>query len=129
MTELYRRGTASAGLATALRHELVGWMCARGVAAEKAQDIGLASYEAMTNIVMHAYPSGTVGVLELDAAISPHSIAVTVADRGRWHNGTPGDGYGLTLIHRLSEHAEVVRGEHGTMVLMTWYPEVPAAHG
>ncbi|HWM06138.1 MAG TPA: ATP-binding protein [Actinophytocola sp.] len=115
---LHHNGPASAELATRLRRQLIEWARNEGVPADLTYDIGLASYEAMVNSVTHAYPSGTVGPLELHARMDTGTVVVTVADRGRW--GDPATGRGLALIHKLSDEAEVVRGDYGTTVRMTW---------
>lgn len=118
---LRRRGTASVELATALRQELMGWARAEHVSAELVGDIGLAAYEAMANTVLHAYPRGTHGVLELDVSLSGRALTVTVVDHGQWR-GTRvvGPGHGLPLIRELPDHTEIWTDEYGTAVSMTW---------
>ena len=81
--------------------------------------MGLACYEAMANTVTHAYPTGTIGPLELHARLVPGWVVVTVADHGRWPDAPPESGHGLHLIQQLSD-AEVVRGDYGTTVRMSW---------
>lgn len=120
---LRRRGTASVELATALRRELMRWARAEHVPAELVGDIGLAAYEAMANAVLHAYPSGTHGVLELDVSLSGRKLTVTVADHGQWDEGGErviGPGHGLPLIRELPDHTEISTDEYGTAVSMTW---------
>lgn len=91
------------------------------VPADRVHDIGLAGYEAMTNTVLHAYPRGTLGVLELHARLSRQALTVTVIDRGRWREEAPvGPGHGLPLIRELPDHTEISTGEHGTAVEMVW---------
>lgn len=122
---LHHHGPASPELAARLRRQLIEWARNEGIPADTTYDIGLACYEAMANTVTHAYPNGTVGPLELHARLDPGALVVTVADRGRWgedensterHHG----GRGLELIHKLTEDAEVLRGEYGTTVRMSW---------
>src|SRR3954454_14647921 len=91
----------------------------RGSPPDTTDDIGLASYEAMANAVTHAYPYGTIGPLELHARLVPGWVVVTVTDHGR-RPDQPRAGYGLELIRRLSDDAEVVRGDYGTTVRMSW---------
>ena len=144
---LHHHGPASPQLAARLRRQLIEWARNEGIPSDTTYDIGLASYEAMANTVVHAYPHGTVGPLELHARLDPGAVVVTVADRGRWHDaeaeagtekGTESDtetdtepdiepggeeehgGRGLDLIRRLSDDSEVVRGEYGTTVRMSW---------
>lgn len=118
---LHHHGPASPELATRLRRQLVAWARNKGVPADTTYDIGLASYEAMANTVVHAYPGGTVGPLELHARLADGTVEVTVADRGRWSDDeVPADGRGLELIRKLSPGALILRGEYGTTVRMCW---------
>ncbi|MGH3759286.1 ATP-binding protein [Actinophytocola sp.] len=119
---MHHHGPASPQLATRLRRQLTEWARDEGLPADTTYDIGLACYEAMANTVTHAYPSGTIGPLELHARLDSGSVEVTVADRGRWQEGAVGSGggHGLTLIRRLTAHSEVQRGEYGTTVRMSW---------
>jgi serine/threonine-protein kinase RsbW len=116
---LHHHGPASPEVATRLRRQLVEWARHEGIPAATTDDIGLACYEAMANAVTHAYPYGTIGPLELHARLVPGWVVVTVTDHGRWPE-QPHPGYGLDLIRRLSDDAEVVRGDYGTTVRMSW---------
>lgn len=119
--DLHRHGVASAELATRLRHELVQWANDLRVPLHTVQDVGLASYEAMANAVVHAYPPGTAGVVELDASLDPDALTVTVTDHGRWRTGEHSSGgNGLPLIRGLPEQTSIAPGEHGTTVSMRW---------
>ncbi len=62
-----------------LRHELVGWALRAGVAADRAQDIALASYEALANVADHAY-NGDRGTVDLDALRHPGRVEVVITD-------------------------------------------------
>jgi serine/threonine-protein kinase RsbW len=117
---LHHQGPASPEVATRLRRQLVEWARHEGLPADTTYDIGLACYEAMANTVTHAYPRGTVGPLELHARLVPGWVVVTVTDHGRWPDPGHGPGFGLELIQRLSDDAEVVRGDYGTTVRMSW---------
>lgn len=118
---LHRRGVASAEFATRLRRELVQWANSLRVPMETVQDVELASYEAVANAVVHAYPAGTTGVVEVDARLAPDSLTVTVTDHGQWRTDDhPSSGHGLPLIRRLSGQTNIAPGEHGTTVSMRW---------
>jgi serine/threonine-protein kinase RsbW len=117
---LHHHGPASPQLAARLRRQLIEWARNEGIPADTTYDIGLACYEAMANTVTHAYPDGTVGVLELHARLDTGSLVVTVTDRGRWDEEGSDGGRGLALIRSLSDEAEVRRGDYGTTVRMTW---------
>ncbi len=115
---------ASAEEATRLRRQLTSWLRDLGMSTDTVDTIGLASYEAMANVVIHAYPPGTVGRLAVSAQLDHDAITVTVTDRGRWKPALTGrrplHGRGLLLIRRLAERVAVIRGEQGTTVSMTW---------
>ena len=53
-------------LVTNLRRELSDWLQAVGVSTNIAYDLALSCYEAMANVVVHAYPTDTTGFLGLD---------------------------------------------------------------
>ncbi|HEV7651222.1 MAG TPA: ATP-binding protein [Actinophytocola sp.] len=117
---LHHHGPASPELATRLRRQLVEWARQEGIPADTTYDIALACYEAMANAVTHAYPNGTTGALDLHARLVPGWVIVTVTDHGRWPDAGAPRGRGLELIRRLSDDAEVVRGDYGTTVRMSW---------
>ena len=120
-TWLHHRGVASAESVTSLRTELAKWLRTVGVSADVAYDLVLSSYEAMANVVAHAYPAGTTGFLNLDAHLGKDDITVTVRDRGSWKPTTGTGGRGLALMRHLSNGMDLTRGEHGTTVDMRWH--------
>ena len=115
---------ASAEEATRLRRQLTGWLRDLGMSADTVDTIGLASYEAMANVVTHAYPPGTVGRLAVSAQLDHDTITVTVTDRGRWKPAQAEPqllhGRGLLLIRHLAEQVAVDPGEQGTTVSMSF---------
>jgi len=126
-TRFDRQGPASAQEATRLRHQLVSWLRDLGTPAQLVDSIGLAAYEAMANVVTHAYPPGTAGRLELRAEFDRDTITVTVTDHGRWKKPAreepkpePLHGRGLVLIRNLAHQADVSSGERGTTVSLRW---------
>jgi anti-sigma regulatory factor (Ser/Thr protein kinase) len=123
-TRFDQHGPASVEEATRLRRQLTNWLRDLGTPADIVDTIGLATYEAMANVVTHAYPPGTAGHLELRARLSQDAITVTVTDRGRWKPARaerePSHGRGLLLIRNLADQAEVSSGEHGTTVSLRW---------
>ena len=58
------------------------------IAAEKHLDhsltlsLNLALEEAVTNVIMYAYPEGTDGLVDIEAIISEHSLSFIVSDSG-----------------------------------------------
>nr|WP_255410259.1 ATP-binding protein [Amycolatopsis sp. CA-128772] len=65
----------------ALRERISHW--AAGLRPEQVLDVEIAVYEAMANVVVHAYP-GRLGTFALLAPNRDDSLTVTVADHGRW---------------------------------------------
>ncbi|GAB3575408.1 ATP-binding protein [Amycolatopsis endophytica] len=126
---LHRLVPARSHNATSLRHALTRWAHEVKLPDDTAEAMALATYEAMVNVVTHAYPARADGSLELSAELRGNAVDVTVSDRGRWlppaEDPGPLHGRGLPLIHALSDRAEVAPGPGGTTVRMRW-PALPS---
>jgi serine/threonine-protein kinase RsbW len=87
-------------------------------------DIRLAVTEACTNVVVHAYPDGHDGPLEVLAALLDDELNVVVRDHGPGivpRPDSPGLGLGLPLIASLAESVQLGRDEQErTEVRMTF---------
>lgn len=87
-------------------------------------DIRLAVTEACTNVVVHAYPDGEEGPLEVQATLAGEEILIVVRDEGDGivpRPDSPGLGLGLPLIASLAEAVQLGRDEHEhTEVRMTF---------
>ncbi|WP_163505890.1 ATP-binding protein [Fodinicola acaciae] len=127
VSDLYHRVPALAGELPALRHELAAWSGSAGLSPQAAQVIVLASYEAMANVVDHAYRN-VRGALELRAVCEPDggsgaAVNITVTDFGRWRP-LPADpgvrGRGLLLMRRLATRTDIDATERGTTVTLWW---------
>lgn len=109
----------------ALRHELVGWVLGAGLGPDRAQDIALASYEALANVADHAY-DGERGTVDLDAYLRPGRVEVVITDHGRWRTPVPDPrpvtlrGRGLMLLHASADRADIRSTDEGTVVVLTW---------
>lgn len=108
-----------------LRSALVDWAAAIGLTGDVASELVLAGYEAMTNVVEHAYGEGS-GVLDLEASRpqARGSVVVIVRDQGHWRPPPPGPrllgGRGLALIEALADNVVIDRSDRGTTVRMCW---------
>jgi anti-sigma regulatory factor (Ser/Thr protein kinase) len=108
-----------------IRHALIAWAQHAGVSAEHLDAVVLATYEAMANVVTHAYPHHR-GTFDMHAACRPEArqVNVTVADRGCWRpppaRAIPHHGRGMQLIQALAADATVDPGARGTTVHMRW---------
>ncbi|MGH2855319.1 MAG: ATP-binding protein, partial [Solirubrobacteraceae bacterium] len=78
--------------------------------AQTLSDIRLAVTEACTNVVVHAYPDGEEGPMEVLATLLVDELRVVVRDEGKGigpRPDSPGLGLGLPLIASLTESVEL----------------------
>jgi len=109
--------------AAMLRRRFRGWVGAL-TDADTADDLALAVYEALANVVDHAYVERSVpGLMTLWAVVScplltGRDLVVTVLDEGAWRPGTgPGwRGRGLPLMRELMHATTVLSDDRGTTV-------------
>lgn len=105
-----------------IRQRLAAWARASGAGTELVDDIALATYEALANVVDHAYPDGKVEAW-LDARRDRRGIVVTIGDHGRWRQ-PPSDpgirGRGLAMMRALTQRMTVERSPSGTTVTLCW---------
>lgn len=118
------RVPAAADHLPTLRRELSRWAARTGLGDDEVEALALATYEAMANVVEHAYSEG-VGGLDLEAVCLPEEnrVQVTVSDQGEWlapSEPSPYRGRGLELIRRLAQETDVTTGDEGTAVRMSW---------
>jgi serine/threonine-protein kinase RsbW len=119
---LTRRVPATRADASAIRRDFRDWL-AELADPDAVDDLTLAVYEALANVVDHAYASAVAtGEMRLWAAVSPplaggRDLVVTVSDDGSWRRGqgVGWRGRGLPLMHTLA-HASVISGATGTTV-------------
>ncbi|MEC3982513.1 ATP-binding protein [Amycolatopsis sp. H20-H5] len=109
-----------------LRHTLTAWALEAGIEPDRAQDISLASYEALANVADHAYNGTGAGVVDLDAVRHPDRVEVVITDHGRWrapvHDPSPVSlrGRGLLLLRASADEADITAGDDGTVVTLRW---------
>ncbi len=123
-TVYYRAGPATSDQLRPIRRALAGWARSLGATEDTVEAITLATDEAMSNVVSHAY-LGRTGEFELRADLAPAAgrIEITVRDQGRWQSARtpdPRHGRGLTLIRALAERSGIDRTAAGTTVRMSW---------
>jgi serine phosphatase RsbU (regulator of sigma subunit)/anti-sigma regulatory factor (Ser/Thr protein kinase) len=119
---------ASARQLGPVRHALRDWLLERGVDEDHAGEVLLATSEAATNAVEHAYRDGAGGpeLVGVMATLEGDEVVVDVRDTGRW-KARPSDttrGRGLAIARQLGD-LEVRSGPSGTTV--TFRSSVSAA--
>lgn len=113
---------ATAPNARNLRVRFQEWL--RGVGASPAlvDDLGLAVYEALANVVEHAYPPDhPEPVMCLKALRDGDHLLIMVADRGRWRGPqepqeTGYRGRGLAVMRCFAREVDVHPTSQGTAV-------------
>ncbi|WP_414938244.1 ATP-binding protein [Amycolatopsis sp. cmx-11-51] len=123
--ELAHEVSAVSAQAARLRNVLAEWARAQGLSAELAEDVKLTAYEAMTNVIRHAYAGGTDNLMTVTAVRAAGWITITVADTGSWREGhRPGGGRGVPIIATFAPKSSVTTTSAGTTVSVSW----PLAH-
>lgn len=114
-----------------IRHVLGGIGDALALHPEVLSDVKLAVSEACANAVVHAYPEGEPGLLDLEITSRPGRIEAVVRDHGRGmmpRADSPGLGVGLPLMASLSTSLELTnRPDGGTEVRMSFEDQDPDA--
>jgi len=112
-----------------IRHSLAQWAAAAALPPDDVDDLVIAVYEAMANVLDHAYDRPQRCYFDLHAVRTDDRVEVVVADSGHWRTppADPGHrGRGLALIRRLADHVDLRHDECGTTVAMSWYlPDSP----
>jgi serine/threonine-protein kinase RsbW/stage II sporulation protein AB (anti-sigma F factor) len=82
------------------RRRITAFASAHGADRRLQADIAHAVTEAVTNVIVHAYPPGRVGSLSIAADIEEDGLEIVVTDDGEgFRPGTsPGLGAGLSII-------------------------------
>jgi anti-sigma regulatory factor (Ser/Thr protein kinase) len=101
-----------------IRRNLGRWLSGHAVPKADADDIILASSEACSNSIEHAYGPGQ-GYVDIEAEVRAGEITIVVRDSGTWRASRNGDrGRGLSFIEACMDSCTVTRGETGTEVRM-----------
>ena len=107
-----------------VRHALAGLAEQIGMDEAATADLKTVVTEACMNVVVHAYPEGEIGLLEVEAVPDEGGLMVAVRDFGRGISPRPGVErpslrIGLALIAALSSSFEISGGvERGTEIRM-----------
>jgi anti-sigma regulatory factor (Ser/Thr protein kinase)/putative methionine-R-sulfoxide reductase with GAF domain len=110
--------SASAEQLIVVRRALRRWLRGDRVTPADVSATVLATNEACSNAVEHAYGPGEA-TFEVEAERGGHTVEVTVRDRGRWREPRGEHrGRGLMMMRAAMDEVEVVPGESGTTVRM-----------
>jgi serine/threonine-protein kinase RsbW len=119
--QLTRCYPAVPGTVPQARRALTEFAESAGATDEQIEAIRLATSEAVTNAVVHAY-AGRPGEIHVSAAVAGDELWVLVADDGRGlhpREDSPGLGMGLALISDASDGFAIVnRSTGGTEIRM-----------
>lgn len=103
-----------------LRARFQHWLQTLGAPAALVDDLALAVYEALANVVEHAYPPDHPHpMMRLHAEAKHHQVLITISDHGRWRTPLPEPGYrgrGLTMMRSLSTELHLHPTPEGTTV-------------
>ena len=121
-----REATATADAVGPLRRWVESLCDNTGASERRCADVVLATSEALTNVVMHAYVDRPgPGPMRIRAEQVDHRLLVEVEDDGvglRPRVDSPGAGFGLALIASLAAELEFASGPtgDGTLVRMAF---------
>jgi anti-sigma regulatory factor (Ser/Thr protein kinase) len=102
----------------AIRRLLRGWLADAGADRRAIEAVLLASGEACTNAIEHAYGPGEQ-TFELEGMRDGDAIELVIRDQGRWRAPRGQNrGRGLGLMETFMDEVEVTPGEDGTAVRM-----------
>ena len=105
-----------------LRRRLDPWLRAHGAPPQLVTDILIATGEAVSNAMEHAYGFDQGRQVEVLARVAGTTIEMRVTDRGMWRPARePSDerGRGLQIMRGLMDDVSVESEQHGTTVVLT----------
>ncbi len=118
---LSERYPALPGSVSAARHAVLKFAAAKGATERQLEAIAVATSEALTNAVVHAYPA-SAGWIEVDGWFAGGELWLIIADDGcglRAGSQGRGLGLGLALIARMADGLSIHdRSSGGTGIRM-----------
>lgn len=108
----------------ALRTAVAQFLASAGAPDAMVQTVKLAVSEALTNVVLHAYPDTDPGPVSVTAVLDGNAVEVVISDEGRGmvpRADSPGAGLGLPIIAQLAAAVEISHGAgDGTRLKMSF---------
>jgi anti-sigma regulatory factor (Ser/Thr protein kinase) len=115
--ELTARATTS--IVPDLRRTVARWLVSQGCTEDERLDIALATSEAASNAIEHAY-GASEATFTVRCERNGDVIRTIVRDTGRWRETKPfGRGRGLKVMRGLMDSVDVKTGGSGTTVTLT----------
>lgn len=108
-----------------MRAQIKEFLSTIGATPQVAADIVLATSEAVSNAIEHAYPQAVTGDVRMHAGYNSNgTVRIEIADDGAFLDRTPpaGRGRGLAIMRGVAREVKILR-QNGTRVIMTF--EVP----
>lgn len=106
---------------TAARHAASAFVQQAGAGPSVCENVALAVSEAVTNVVLHAYPDAAgPGDVQIRASVTDDTLHVAIADDGRGMQGrpdSPGLGLGIGLMQKVSQGFDICERESGGVEL------------
>ena len=92
-----------------------------------SERIGLAVSEAVTNVVLHAYPGEAIGPVQVTGWADDDAVHIAVRDFGVGLTPDPGrrGGWGLTVIGSVADHVVISSTEFGVEIVMRFVRRRP----
>ena len=98
-----------------------------------ADSLNLALEEAVTNVILYAYPEGTDGEVNIDAAVADHALTFTIVDGGKPFDPTareavdinagveerPVGGLGIHLVRQIMDDVRYERRGRNNVLILT----------
>ena len=105
-----------------IRAELRRWVAPLELTADAVHDVVLAVNEAVSNTIVHAYPTATADdTVQITLRATADSLQIEVADHGRWRTpsaGPDGCGRGIAMMNRLMAAVFIHYDSRGTRVVL-----------
>jgi serine/threonine-protein kinase RsbW len=114
---------------TCVRHVLEGLEGLWPISREELDDIQIATVEACTNVVLHAYRDRPAGLMEVHGGMHEGQAVVAVRDHGTGilpRTDSPGLGVGLPLIGALTDDLHIGLAPDGAHEVRMRFPHLPA---
>jgi serine/threonine-protein kinase RsbW len=123
-SHIYIQTAALPDQAGALRRQVACWTRQVGFPDITQHDIVLATDEAVSNAIEHAYPDkrGTLTLFAARARLAD-SVRIIVSDHGHWRSPPCDPGFrgrGLAMMEKLATVFRLTHSPYGTIVVLGW---------